>query len=81
MGRVGRAPGQNRDTGLDIAVISGTVKLRPFGWAVYLGNVDYTIYASDKVQATVAAAEADQADKPAAWSAQPKPAVDKHGMS
>jgi hypothetical protein len=38
MGRAGRAPCQNRDAGLDTAVISGKLKLRPFGWAVYLGN-------------------------------------------
>lgn len=32
-----------------------------------------------KVQATAAAAEADQDDKPAAWSVQTEHAVDKHG--
>lgn len=44
----------------------------------------YAIYAPahhmpDKVQATIAAAEADKNDKPAAWSVQSKHAADKHG--
>ena len=44
----------------------------------------YTIYAPshhapDKVQATAAAAKADDHDEPAAWSEQPKHAPDKHG--
>ena len=44
----------------------------------------YTVYAPahhrpDTVQATAAAAKADQGDEPAAWSVQPKPAADKHG--
>ena len=44
----------------------------------------YAIYApvhhaAGKVQATAAAAEADKADAPAAWSVQPKQASDKHG--
>jgi len=36
-------------------------------------------HAPGKVQATAAAAEADKADEPAAWSARPKHASDKHG--
>lgn len=44
----------------------------------------YTIYspahhAPNKVQATAAAAKADQDDEPAAWSVQPGQAPDKHG--
>jgi mannose-6-phosphate isomerase-like protein (cupin superfamily) len=44
----------------------------------------YAIYAPahhtpGKVQATAAVAEADQNDKPAAWSVQPATAPDKHG--
>lgn len=44
----------------------------------------YAIYAPahhkpGKVQATSAAAEADQDDKPADWSVQRSPALDKHG--
>lgn len=44
----------------------------------------YAIYAPshhkpDKVQATAAVAEADKADKPAAWSVQPQNVPDKHG--
>jgi mannose-6-phosphate isomerase-like protein (cupin superfamily) len=44
----------------------------------------YAIYAPahhapDKVQATAAAAEADQNDDPAAWSVQPTHVPDKHG--
>ena len=44
----------------------------------------YTVYAPahhrpDAVQATAAAAKADQGDEPAAWSVQPKPAADTHG--
>jgi mannose-6-phosphate isomerase-like protein (cupin superfamily) len=44
----------------------------------------YAIYAPahhapDKVQATAAAAKADEHDEPAAWSEQPKHLADKHG--
>jgi hypothetical protein len=39
MGWVGRRPCQNRYAGLDIPVMSGKLKSRPFGWAVYLENV------------------------------------------
>ena len=44
----------------------------------------YTVYAPvhhapDKVQATAAAAEADQNDEPAHWSVQPAQVPDKHG--
>jgi len=39
MGRVGRAPCQNRHAGLDIVIISGKLKLQPCGSAAYLGNV------------------------------------------
>ncbi|MCC5611812.1 cupin domain-containing protein [Nostoc sp. CHAB 5834] len=46
----------------------------------------YAIYApshhaADKVQTTVAAAEADTNDDPPAWSVQPKHAADKHGQA
>ncbi|TPG52648.1 cupin domain-containing protein [Sphingomonas glacialis] len=44
----------------------------------------YTVYAPahhrlDAVQATAAAAKADQVDEPAAWSVQPEHPADKHG--
>jgi mannose-6-phosphate isomerase-like protein (cupin superfamily) len=44
----------------------------------------YAVYAPahhspGKVHATAAAAEADEDDRPAAWSVQPNPATDEHG--
>src|SRR5665647_1227382 len=88
-GRVQMGPAKDKLT-FDKKVSKGWSVLVPAGTWHNITNTGatpmqvYAIYAPayhkpEKVQATLAAAEADQDDKPAGWSVQPKHAPDKHG--
>ncbi len=88
-GRVQMGPA-NDDMPFEKDVSDGWCVLVPAGTWHNITNIGptpmqvYAIYAPahhkpGKVQTTSAAAEADQDDKPADWSVQSSPALDKHG--
>ena len=88
-GRVQMGPA-NDDMPFEKDVSDGWCVLVPAGTWHNITNIGptpmqvYAIYAPahhkpGKVQTTSAAAEADQDDKPADWSVQGSPALDKHG--
>ena len=88
-GRVQMGPA-NDDMPFEKDVSDGWCVLVPAGTWHNITNIGttpmqvYAIYAPahhkpGKMQATSAAAEADQDDKPADWSVQGSPALDKHG--
>ena len=88
-GRVQMGPAKDKLT-FEKEVSNGWCVLGPAGTWHNITNIGatpmqvYAIYAPahhkpGKVQATAAAAEADQDDEPAIWSVQRSPALDKHG--